>query len=226
MADEDKDKTATKKTKKKVAKKKTAAAKKVAKKKVAKKKLTAKKAAVKKKVTKKTVAGAALDQSKTSDQSKTGPAETLTEAAAVPPEKVQVSNDQEAVPAARPPTDSPPSQTSEGESATWWLNLALVLVLVAIAALTYAMIRFGDFKGVDMGRIWSDFSPSSTPVQVVEQQAAPEATERTDAAPAEEVMVVEEEVIVTGAPATELQPLPEDQVKLLWEALMVAPDQP
>jgi len=37
---------------------------------------------------------------------------------------------------------------------------------------------------------------------------------------------VEEEIIVTGTPAADLQPLPDDQVKLLWEALMVSPDEP
>ena len=213
MADEDKDKTASKETKKKVAKKKTATAKKVTKKKVAKKKAVAKKAAVKKKVAKKTAARTE------SDQGKTEPAEAVVEPAAVSPEKGQVSNDQ-AVPASQPMKDSRPSQASEGESATWWLNLALALVLAAIAALMYVMMQFGELKGMDIERIWSYFSPSSTPAPVVEQQAVPEA------APVAEVIVVEEEVIVTATPGVDLQPLPEDQVKLLWEALMVSPDQP
>lgn len=213
MADEDKDKTASKETKKKVAKKKTATAKKVTKKKVAKKKATTKKAAVKKKVAKKTASGPV------SDQGKTEQAETAVKPAAMSSENAQVSAD-EAMPATQPMTDSRPSQASEDESATWWLNLALALVLAAIAALMYVMMQFGELKGMDMERIWSYFSPSSTPAPVVEQQAVPEA------APAAEVIVVEEEVIVTTGPGVDLQPLPEDQVKLLWEALMVSPDRP
>ncbi len=217
MADEDKDKTAAKEARKKVAKKKTAAAKKkvarkkAAAKKVAKKKVATKKSAVKKKVVKKTSARTA------SGKGEAGPTETAAEPASLSAGKAQASSDQ-AVPATQPPVDSRPSRAPEGESATWWLNLVLALVLAAIAALMYVMMQFGELKGMDMERIWSYFSPSSTPV--VEQQAVPEAT------PVAEVIVVEEEVIVTGAPAADLQPLPEDQVKLLWEALMVSPDKP
>ncbi len=213
MADEDKDKTAPKESKKKVAKKKKAAAKKVTKKKVAKKKVAGKKTAVKKKTVKKASAGTVVNQDRAE------PAETVVEAAAVSPEKPQALDDR-SVSATQPPADSRSSRTPENESATWWLNLVLALVLAAIAALLYVMMQFGELRGMDMDRIWSYFSPSSTPAPVVEQQAVPEA------APAAEVIVVEEEVIVTTAPGADLQPLPEDQVKLLWEALMVSPDQP
>ncbi|WP_457673942.1 hypothetical protein [Thiolapillus sp.] len=203
MADEDKDKTPARETKKKVAKKKTA------KKKTARKKVASKKAAVKKKVAKKTASRPAA--AKVEGKKPEEPAKTVENRV----ETGKVTENEFPKAAA-----APMSADNEG-GATWWLNLALALVLAAIATLMYVMMQFGELKGMDMERIWSYFSPSSAPVvhqQVDSGQASP--------APVAEVVVVEEEVVITAAPDAELQPLPDDQVQLLWEALMVSPEQP
>ncbi|BAO44736.1 hypothetical protein [Thiolapillus brandeum] len=224
MADEEKEKTATKETKKKVAKKKTA--KKSVKKKAAKKKAAVKKTAVaKKKVARKPSAKAGqpkTDPAKSvtakTDKSKDGPA---TQAKDEPVRETRPGESQvQASPAPDRKEFTPQhSKTDSDTSATWWLNLALALVLAAIAALMYVMMQFGELKGMDMDRIWSYFSPSSA-TPVAEQPAAPAE------APAGKVVVIEEEIIVTSPSAAQPQPLPEEQVRQLWDALLLAPEKP
>ncbi|WP_456372432.1 hypothetical protein [Thiolapillus sp.] len=211
MADEEKKKTAAKETKKKVAKKK--AAKKPAKKKVAKKKAAVKKKVAQKKVVKKESApveatASAKLQSEPSQNKSPQPATDAFGAASKPDVMpAQKQSDPRAASAA----------ANSDESATWWLNLVLALVLAAIAALMYVMMQFGELKGMDMERIWSYFSPSSSPVEV---QTAPDQT------PVAEVIVREEEVVVEKPVPAELLPLPDDQVKQLWDALLLPSESP
>jgi hypothetical protein len=210
MADEEKEKTATKETKKKVTKKKTA--KKAARKKVTRKKTAVKKkVAAKKKVVKKTPAKV--------EPVKAGIEPVETEK----PEPAADASASAGKPGVAPVQKSPAPETvrassariaGSDDSAGWWLNLALALVLAAIAALMYVMMQFGELKGMDMDRIWSYFSPSSSSAPVV-QQAAPAQV------PVAEVIVVEEEIIIEKPATAEPAPLPEEQVELLWDALLL-----
>jgi hypothetical protein len=246
MADEDKEKTAGKVAKKKAAKKK------VAKKKAVKKKVASKKKAAKKNVSKKVASGKVDVQkndagSQKSDVKATTSAEAKS-AVAVKPVVVPAVSSPESSPA-KPQTasranpkatatpnagnkttmgkKSPGAQNSpSNESTVWWLNLALALVIAAIAALLYTMMQFGELKGMDMDKIWSYFGHHDGPV--IEQTAQPTAV------PAQaEVVVVETEVIEAVIPVKEtgkntepvmLRPLPQDQQNLLWEALMQTPE--
>ncbi|WP_419621457.1 hypothetical protein, partial [Thiolapillus sp.] len=125
---------------------------------------------------------------------------------------------------ARPVTVVEKSQ--EDESSAWWLNVALVIVIAAIAVLLYFMTQFGDLKGMNIDRMWSYFAPS--PAQV--SAPAPLPAE----APVTEVVevVIKKEVAVTlpatpvsePPPSVGLQPLPDEQQQLLWDALMLPPE--
>ncbi|HID46023.1 MAG TPA: hypothetical protein EYP34_09740 [Chromatiaceae bacterium] len=236
MADEDKDKSTTKVTRKKVVKKK------VAKKKVAKKKVAKKKAASKKKVAKKMVKKAASNQAESKNESANKAADDnskpVSNAGASGAEKPTASAQASAVrETARPAEPKKRAESTNSaatiekkpradESAAWWLNVALVIVIAAITVLLYFMTQFGDLKEMDIDRIWSYFAPAS----VAESTQPPVPAE----APVSEVneLVAEKEVIMPETPAPEqeaaatLQPLPEEQQQLLWEALMAPPRNP
>ncbi|WP_419613238.1 hypothetical protein [Thiolapillus sp.] len=117
-------------------------------------------------------------------------------------------------------------KSQEDESSAWWLNVALVIVIAAIAVLLYFMTQFGDLKGMNIDRMWSYFAPS--PAQV--SAPAPLPAE----APVTEVVevVIKKEVAVTlpatpvsePPPSVGLQPLPDEQQQLLWDALMLPPE--
>lgn len=243
MADKDKEKTVTKVAKKKAAKKK------VAKKKVTKKKNVKKKVASKKKAVKSTVAKK-KGRSKGDKKNSAANVEKMRGASAKPETTKPVAVESAAskvavVSASSSPTStrstsetskpmargeatvsansSASHQTTTDGSAVWWLNLALMVVIAAIAALLYGMVQYGELKGINMDRMWSPFSTGSAVTKLDPVQAPA-------AAVAEVVeIVVEKEVIlaVPAAPlaesAVELRPLPEDQQKLLWEALLASP---
>lgn len=226
MADEDKEKTAAKAAKKKTAKKKVAK-KKVVKKKTAKKTVANKVAKAKADISSQqsdvrtNTSSVAASASPSPDSSPAKPLATAprtnTKTTARPTaEKHSTAADR------TPGTENSPSS----ESAVWWLNLALVLVIAAIAALLYIMMQFGELKGMDMAKIWSYFGHPDT--TVAEQTLQP-----TRVPVEAEAVVVETEVIEAVIPVKEteknaeaviLRPLPQDQQNLLWEALMQAPE--
>ncbi|WP_456407083.1 hypothetical protein [Thiolapillus sp.] len=224
MADEDKEK-AEKKVKKKVAKKKAS------KKKVAKKKVASKKKAVKKVAPKKAASSVAKGAKPVVNAEKAGAASADTKPAPVSTSSTVAPGSASTTPdpvserkAPAPSKSTSSAKPATEDSAAWWLNLALVIVIAAIAALLYVMMQFGELKGMNMDQIWSYFS--TTPAAATSEPA------HQAQAPVAEVLevVVEKEVILTmpAPPATEpeaeLRPLPQDQQELLWEALL-APSQ-
>lgn len=247
MADEDKEKTAGKVAKKKAAKKKTVKKKVVSKKKAAKKTVSKKVASGKADV-QKNDAGSQKSGVKATTSEGVKSAESVKPVVAKPVAVATSSSpsSSSAKPQATASRANPVAtaistagnkittgEKSPGvqndpsnESAVWWLNLALALVIAAIAALLYTMMQFGELKGMDMDKIWSYFGHHDGPV--VEQAAQPTAV------PAQaEVVVVETEVIEAVIPVKEtgkntepvmLRPLPQDQQNLLWEALMQTPE--
>lgn len=189
------------------ARKKTAG-KKAAKKKAVKKKAVPRKKAAKKAVPKKAVS----NKSAMKDSPKTGGAAVRKAAA------------KKASAASARRTD--PRETLTGDSAMWWLNLVLIMVLVAVSVLLYVLMEQGALKGMDMGKIWSSLGGSGVPV--AEQLIL------SPDAPAEAGVIVIEATAIDGAAGVEdtgknasppaLQPLPEDQQQLLRETFMLFPE--
>ncbi len=111
------------------------------------------------------------------------------------------------------------------ESAAWWLNVVLLLVILAIAGLLYVLMQQGSLKGMNMDKIWSYFSPPEA--VVVEASVAPATTEPVVVVETEVVEVIVEPAVEeteNTTPEAGLKALPVDQQQLLWEALMLPPD--
>ncbi len=191
----------------------TGARKKTTGKKAVKKKVVRKKAAPRKKAAKKTVPKKAVSNKPAAKGSpKTAGAAVRKTAAKRAPAASARHTD--------------PRETLAGDSAMWWLNLVLIVVLVAISVLLYVLMEQGALKGMNMDKIWSSLGGSGIPV--AEQLILSPDT------PAEADVIVIEAIAIDGVTGVEdtgkdakspaLQPLPEDQQQLLREIFMLSPE--